>query len=167
MATAEPRSAAIRAAGSLFATGVTVVTTHRAGVAVGLTVNSFATISLDPPLVSWSLRCASRLAEAFLEADRFCVSVLAAHQRDVALAFAGRGDADPARFLAASHDGPPAVAGALASFACRTRAIHDGGDHVIVLGHVERAETAGTGAPLVFYASRFFDGPGAETPPVG
>lgn len=156
----EPASAAIRAAGSLFATGVTVVTTRRGGNAVGLTVNSFATISLEPPLVSWSLRRASRLAEAFLEADRFCVSVLAAHQREVALAFAGRGDPDPARFLVVSGDAPAPVAGALAVFDCRTRTVHDGGDHMIFLGHVDRAETSGTGAPLVFYASRFFEGPG-------
>ena len=155
----DPASTAIRNAGSLFATGVTVVTALQGGGAVGLTVNSFATISLDPPLVSWSLRRASRLAAAFLDADRFCVSVLAADQRQVALAFAGRGDADPARFLANGRDAPPAVSGALATFACRTHAVHDGGDHVIFLGLVERAETSGTGAPLIFWASRFFEGP--------
>jgi flavin reductase (DIM6/NTAB) family NADH-FMN oxidoreductase RutF len=123
-----------------FATGVTIVTARgRDGEPVGLTVNSFSSVSLDPPLVLWSQSLYAQSLPAFQEATHFVVNVLAADQVELSKRFAGTHDN---RFLNVEHivpdHGAPVIAGCAAHFECRNEARYYGGDHVIFLGRVER-----------------------------
>jgi flavin reductase (DIM6/NTAB) family NADH-FMN oxidoreductase RutF len=123
-----------------FATGVTIVTTRaRDGEPVGLTVNSFASVSIDPPLVLWSQSLYAQSLQTFQEATHFVVNVLAADQVELSKRFAGAHDN---RFLDVEHivpdHGAPVIAGCAAHFECRNEARYYGGDHVIFLGRVER-----------------------------
>ena len=141
-----------RQACSLFATGVTVISTEHDDVRVGLTVNSFSSVSMDPPLVLWSLRTHSRSRAYFENAGRFSVSVLSARQRDVALRFAsGSDDAYAQMPDVFSGNGLPLIGGALAHMDCTVRAVHEAGDHLIFIGEVVDLAVHG-GAPLLFFA---------------
>ena len=129
-----------RAALGTFATGVTIITTRgRQGEPVGLTVNSFASVSLEPPLVLWSQSLFAQSLAAFQEATHFVVNVLASDQVDLSRRFAGAHDN---RFLDVEHivpdHGAPVIAGCAAHFECRNEARYYGGDHIIFLGRVER-----------------------------
>lgn len=140
-----------------FATGVTVVTARGPEGPVGITANSFAALSLDPPLVLWSpARRSSRFA-IFAEAGHFAIHVLAIDQLDICRHFTRRGDFDGIAH-GIGPAGVPHLPGSLTRFDCRREAVHDGGDHLIVVGRVERVET-GPGEPLVFQAGHF-RGPG-------
>ena len=136
-----------------FPTGVTVVTTRgRDGRYLGLTANSFTSVSLDPPLISWSLRRQSGLFDEFREGRHFAVNVLAASQFALATQFA-RATAD--KFagveLRAGLEGIPLIAGCIAYFECATVGCHIEGDHGIFIGHVKRfAAGASDDVPLVF-----------------
>lgn len=150
---------------SRFPTGVTVVgTRHREGGVCGLTVNAFASVSLEPPLV---LICVDREAsshDCIEAAGLFSVSVLSAGQRELALRFA---EHIPDKFDGVPHrltgEGTPLVDGAIAYLECRVTETFRGGDHTIFLARVERLEDA-EGAPLVFAESEYtaLDGPPAE-----
>lgn len=145
-----------RAALGAFATGVTVITAALPdGRRAGLTVNSFASVSLAPPLVLWSLSLHSQSLTIFQEASHFAVNVLGAHQADLALKFA-RGGAD--RFAGVDHapglGGAPLVADCVARFECRNAMRHYGGDHVIFLGAVE-AYAHDARPPLLFSRGKF------------
>jgi flavin reductase (DIM6/NTAB) family NADH-FMN oxidoreductase RutF len=123
-----------------FATGVTIVTARgRDSGPVGLTVNSFASVSLEPPLVLWSQSLYAQSLAAFQEASHFVVNVLAADQIELAKRFAGAHDD---RFLDVAHivpdHGAPVITGCAAHFECRNEARYYGGDHIIFLGRVER-----------------------------
>ncbi|HQA35391.1 MAG TPA: flavin reductase family protein [Casimicrobium huifangae] len=147
---------ALRHAFASFATGVTVITTVDAiGNPVGMTANSFGSVSLDPPLVQWSLRVNSGLHRAFVDAQIFCVSVLAADQEAIARRFASR---VPDRFegveLIADANTPPLIRHALAHFVCRKVNDYRVGDHELFVGEVLRATTH-DGQPLVFHNSKF------------
>jgi 3-hydroxy-9,10-secoandrosta-1,3,5(10)-triene-9,17-dione monooxygenase reductase component len=149
-------SVELRAAFASFATGVTVITTtDEHGAPVGMTANSFGSVSLDPPLVQWSLRVNSGLHRAFIDATHFSVSVLAADQEPIARQFAGRA---PDRFdgitLTAWQGFPPLITGALAHFACKKINDYRIGDHELFVGEVLRVETY-VGQPLVFFGSKF------------
>jgi flavin reductase (DIM6/NTAB) family NADH-FMN oxidoreductase RutF len=139
-----------------FATGVTIVTALRPdGEPVGVTANSFSSVSLEPPLLLWCLSGTSSAVPAFAPGAAFAVHVLAHEQRDLALHFARRipdkfGD-DPPR---PEERAPPHLEGALCRFDCRVHALHDGGDHLIVIGEVLGLSRA-PGAPLAFYAGHF------------
>jgi flavin reductase (DIM6/NTAB) family NADH-FMN oxidoreductase RutF len=134
---------AFRDALGAFATGVTVVTTEGPSGPVGITANSFSSLSLDPPLVLWSPARSSRRFAIFAGAEAFSIHVLAA------------GQAELARHFTRQPDLPEAGLGAvLARFDCARHAVHEGGDHAIVVGRVLRAWHA-PGAPLVFHAGRF------------
>jgi flavin reductase (DIM6/NTAB) family NADH-FMN oxidoreductase RutF len=131
---------ALRAALGAFATGVTVVTCRNpAGQAVGLTVNSFNALSLDPPLVLWSLRLASPSLPAFDAAEHFAINVLAEGQVELSRRFAS---AAPGKFdEGAWHDGLhrlPLLAGNAASFECERVSRQDAGDHRLYIGRVLR-----------------------------
>ena len=146
----------LRTALGMFATGVTVVATRAAdGRPVGLTCNSFNSVSLAPPLVLWSLSLRSPNLPHFLQADHFAVNVLEATQRHVAAQFAR---SIPDKFEGmAWHEGMhgmPLIDGVIARFECRTEARHYSGDHVIFIGHVIRYETH-PGMPLVFHGGRY------------
>jgi flavin reductase (DIM6/NTAB) family NADH-FMN oxidoreductase RutF len=151
-----------RAALGSFATGVTIVTASAAGRLVGLTCNSFASVSLNPALVLWSLGVNSTNMPAFQEATHFTVNVLAAGQGDLAMKFARSGDD---KFAGVNWSpglgGAPILAGCVSQFQCRTVDRYGGGDHVIFLGAVE-AFTQNAGAPLLFSRGKF----GTFTPDV-
>jgi flavin reductase (DIM6/NTAB) family NADH-FMN oxidoreductase RutF len=143
----------LRAALGRFATGVTVVTTRSSsGKLEGLTANSFSSVSLDPPLVLWSLQKRAPSLETFQESGVFAVNVLAVHQRALCRHFATR---SANKFLDVPHDlglgGCPVLADSLAVFECSTHGIVEGGDHWIFLGRVERAVYR-DGEPLIFSA---------------
>lgn len=138
-----------------FATGVTIIATRdAAGRPVGLTANSFGSLSLDPPLVLWSLGRHAFSAPIFQAASHFGVSVLAGRQVELARRFAQRRDD---RFdgvaLRASDASVPLIAGAIAWFECRRVGEQLQGDHLIFIGEVEQCGHAG-GEPLLFHDGR-------------
>ncbi len=141
---------------STFATGVTIVATRAPdGTPVGLTVNSFNSLSLDPPLVLWSLRSVARHLDAFLRASHFSVSVLAAGQLELARRFA-RSSSEPFAEVIL-HDGlggAPLVDGAIAWFECETVTRQEFGDHLLFVGQVRRCARV-PGMPLVFHQGDF------------
>jgi 3-hydroxy-9,10-secoandrosta-1,3,5(10)-triene-9,17-dione monooxygenase reductase component len=135
-----------------FATGVTIVTTSVDGQPAGLSVNSFASVSLHPPLVLFAVTDQSSTWPRIREVGFFCVNVLADDQEDLSRAFAARGT-DKFRGVGwrAAESGAPILSGTLAWLDCTVEAEHPGGDHVIVVGRVREMGVAGEGAPLVFY----------------
>jgi 3-hydroxy-9,10-secoandrosta-1,3,5(10)-triene-9,17-dione monooxygenase reductase component len=139
-----------------FATGVTVITTRdAAGGAVGLTANSFNSVSLEPPMVLWSLARSSRSLAAFEGAAHWAVHVLAADQEAVSNRFARRGDDKFAGLALERGAGDvPLLQGCAARFECRAALRYDGGDHVIFVGEVVRF-LRGDAAPLVFHAGQY------------
>lgn len=144
----------LRAALGSFPTGVTVITTRGpAGEPVGLTCNSFNSVSLEPPLVSWGLRLASSNLDAFRQATAFTVHVLAERQNELSTRFARRDVADKFAGVPwhAGLDGTPVLEGCVATFQCRKFAEHVAGDHVLFLGQVVRFEHQGGEDSLVFY----------------
>jgi len=146
----------LRNAFGAFATGVTVVTARGPdGRARGLTVNSFASVSLSPPLVLWSLAKLSPNLAAFRAASHFAVNVLTEDQEWVARQFA-RSQVDRFRNIPTQEGrgGAPILRQALATFECRNVGAHEGGDHMILVGEVEDYTLNG-GAPLIFHGSRF------------
>ncbi|GIX30615.1 MAG: hypothetical protein KatS3mg124_1087 [Porticoccaceae bacterium] len=147
---------AFRDALGAFATGVTVVTARGpAGEDVGLTANSFNSVSLDPPLVLWSLAKTARSRPAFEQASHFAVHVLAADQDALALRFAQRGaDKFAGLELARGPGDLPLLSGCAARFICRTVHRYEGGDHLIFVGEVEHFEHWPR-PPLLFHAGRF------------
>jgi flavin reductase (DIM6/NTAB) family NADH-FMN oxidoreductase RutF len=146
---------ALRDALGLFATGVTVVTGRREnGEPVGVTANSFCSVSLSPPLVSWCLQRESSSAGAFAPGRAFAVHVLQVTQAEVAMHFARRA-AGKFESAGAGHPGEmPAIEGTLCRIDCVVEALHAGGDHQIIVGRVLRFEHA-AGEPLVFQGGLF------------
>src|SRR5487761_284644 len=142
-----------RGALGAFATGVTIVTTRdAAGKDVGLTANSFNSVSLEPPMVLWSLAKNARSLPAFLAATHFAVHVLAADQEELSLRFAARGAEKFTGLDLERHaDGVPLLRGCSARFQCRTAFRHEGGDHVIFVGAVESFDQSDR-APLLFHS---------------
>ena len=138
-----------RALGS-FVTGVTVITTDGPEGPVAIVANSFASVSLDPPLVLWSPAKASRRFEHFAGARRFAVHILAADQQEVCAAIVKSKTAINHVPMHLSHCGMPIIEGAMASFECNLEATHDAGDHVIIVGRVMKVHHLG-GKPLVFH----------------
>lgn len=139
-----------------FATGVTVVTCCDAqGRPCGITVNSFSSVSLEPPLVLWNIAKVSNSLEAFLNAGQSVINVLAEHQHALASHFA-RSDHRLFDDVACEYDehGTPVLPDTLATLYCSAREIHDCGDHYIVIAHVDRFEQA-DGTPLVFFGGRY------------
>ena len=135
-----------------FATGVTVVTATVDGQAVGLAVNSFTSVSLDPPLVAISISTRSSTWPRVREVGTFCVNILSEDQEAVSRAFAAR---TPTRFAGIGHQpspsGAPILTGVLAWIDCSIEAEHLAGDHVIVVGRVRDLAVAREHRPLVFY----------------
>ncbi|MEP9379464.1 flavin reductase [Aquabacter sp. CN5-332] len=123
-----------------FATGITVVTSRMGEESVGLTVNSFASVSLDPPLVLWSIDRKSRSFAHFEASGRFTINVLAADQIALSRHF-GRSGPDKFKDVAWSEGahGVPVLDGVAAVFECHREAAHAAGDHLILIGRVERA----------------------------
>ncbi|MDT0576089.1 flavin reductase family protein [Croceicoccus sp. F390] len=139
-----------------FATGVTVITTvDQAGGDVGLTASSFNSVSLDPPMVLWSLARTSRNMDAFSNAEHFAVHILAAAQQDLSNRFAKRGEDKFAGLdLERGSSGIPLIKDCAARFECRTRHQYDGGDHVIFVGEVIGFARQAS-APLIFHGGNY------------
>jgi flavin reductase (DIM6/NTAB) family NADH-FMN oxidoreductase RutF len=135
-----------------FPTGVTIITTRAAdGELVGITANSFGSVSLDPPLVLFSLARKAHSLRVFLEAPAFAVSILANDQGAISNRFAiSSGEKWDGTPYSIAGNGCPIIDGALASFECDRHADFDGGDHAILIGRVRRFERLATGEPLVF-----------------
>ncbi|MFE3453129.1 flavin reductase family protein [Nonomuraea sp. NPDC059194] len=148
----------LRAALGQYATGVAVVTTAlRDGRRAGVTVNSFTSVSLDPPLVLWCLSLRAPSAALFLRAGRFAVNVLGAGQDELSRRFAApAADKFAGVATTAAACGLPLLDGTLASFACRTVTVHEGGDHLIFIGEVEQFGHT-DGEPLLFHSGRYLE----------
>lgn len=145
---------ALRQSLGSFPTGVCLVTTVAPdGKREGMTINSFASVSLTPPLISWSVRDATRSADSFVSGRCFILSVLSAAQRDLALHFA-----KPAhdKFVAWEEAFEPGLGGcprltdSVATFECTVYSRHQEGDHTLLLGHVEH-HTRSEAAPLLLH----------------
>lgn len=147
---------AYRDALGCYPTGVALVTVLDEGRVRAMTINSFASVSLEPPLVLWSLDRASLRFEPFASAPRYAINVLGADQDALAMACARDDDLERAGGKWTSgKTGVPLVSGALARFECALDAVHDGGDHVILVGRVEAFDRPSTGPALVFHRSVF------------
>jgi flavin reductase (DIM6/NTAB) family NADH-FMN oxidoreductase RutF len=142
-------SAEFRNALGCFATGVTIVTCRDGLTPKGIIANSFASVSLAPPLVLWSPAKASRRYDAFVQAEKFSIHILAQDQKHLCDAFLH--NETPFDDLEWRPDarGVPILSSCLARFDCHLQAQHDGGDHTILLGHVDHYR-AKEGLPLVF-----------------
>ena len=147
---------ALRVALGGFATGVTIVTClDRAGTSIGLTVNSFNALSLEPPMVLWSLRLASPSLGAFDGASHFAINVLAESQVDLSRRFAST---VPAKFdeglWGQGVCGVPVLAGCAATFECRLASHQTAGDHRLYFGLVTAMSTQSV-PPLVYHGGRY------------
>ena len=142
----------------MFATGVTIVTARTAqGRMVGLTANSFNSVSLSPPLVLWSLSQAANSMEAFRTGSHYAINILAADQQALALRFATRGVdrfADVA--LTEGVSGAPLLTGCVANFECFNRSRYVEGDHVIFVGEVEHCAHRAGISPLLYHGGQFY-----------
>ena len=165
MASMEPRSGNLsqpvdathlRSALACFATGVTIVTTGSvAGSPAGVTATSFNAVSLEPPLVLWSIGRHSSTYAAFTAASHWAVHVLTAAQQPLAKRFAQHGiDRFAGVAIEPGLHGLPLLTGSAARFECRAVSGHVAGDHSILIGEVMRV-TRMAATPLVFHASRF------------
>jgi 3-hydroxy-9,10-secoandrosta-1,3,5(10)-triene-9,17-dione monooxygenase reductase component len=135
-----------------FATGVTIVTALRAdGTPAGVTINSFASVSLEPPLVLWSLGLQASVLTVFEGCRHYAVNVLAADQTEYSQRFAqSQGDPFAGIDLESGASGTPMLPGCCAWFECRNQMRHAGGDHLIFVGHVENFRRQDK-PPLIFH----------------
>ncbi|MGF1628205.1 MAG: flavin reductase family protein [Kiloniellaceae bacterium] len=150
-------SLAFRRALGSFATGVAVVTaTDASGANRGITVNSFSSVSLEPPLILFCLDKAALSFDCFSGVERFAVNVLCAEQHELSVRFS---TAAIDKWNGVAYDlwpgDLPVLRDCLANLACRRESLYEGGDHVIVVGRVERLRAAGEGDPLVYFQSRY------------
>lgn len=150
---ADPR--AFRDALGEFATGVTVITMRTEdGQMVGITANSFASVSLDPALVLWSPAKSSRRHDVFAQAAHFAIHVLGADQGDVASGFVREANAFGDLTWVDNAHRVPLIEGCVARFECTQFQVVDAGDHTIILGQVTACAHQ-PGAPLVFHQGQF------------
>jgi flavin reductase (DIM6/NTAB) family NADH-FMN oxidoreductase RutF len=147
-----------RKALSMFATGVTIVTARSAqGKLIGLTANSFNSVSLTPPLVLWSLARAAGSMVAFSTGSHYAINILSADQQDLARQFAARdGDRFAGVAFVEGACGAPLLDGAAATFECFNRSRYEEGDHVIFVGEVERCAHRAGASPLLFHGGKFY-----------
>ena len=143
-----------------FATGVTVVTAvNPAGGLVGLTVNSFNSVSLAPPLVLWSLALKSSSMAAVLACKHYAVNVLSSEQAALATQFSTKGiDRYNGVHWYPGACGAPLLVGAVATFECFNRSRHEEGDHIIFVGEVERCSHRDQVDPVIYHSGQFYTG---------
>jgi flavin reductase (DIM6/NTAB) family NADH-FMN oxidoreductase RutF len=159
-ATTEFSSQQFRQALGQFATGVTVVTARSAaGERVGLTVSSFNSVSLEPPLVLWSLNRTSHSMTAFDKVTHYAIHVLGADQQALGERFAGPRDLRWGHLTHSwSAEGSPLLPGCLAVFECVDHSRHEAGDHVIFVGRVMRCTGESAQPPLLYHGGQFHPG---------
>lgn len=147
---------AFRQALGCFPTGVAVVTACGEAADMGITVNSFTSVSLDPPLVMWCIDKRSDRFHAFTRAGHYTISVLGTKHQDVSARLARQGEHSLENIaLTKTECGPPALADALAYFECESHAVHEGGDHAILVGRVMRFFRQDAGEPLVYFRGKY------------
>ncbi|WP_425515714.1 flavin reductase family protein [Mameliella sediminis] len=145
---------AFRDALGSFATGVTIVTAPGPDGPMGITASSFASVSLDPPLVLWSPQKSSRRFPVFRDATHYAIHVLDGHQQQLCNAFTRDAQAFDGLDVVTDENGVARIGGCLARFDCVQEAVHDAGDHVIIVGRVLSAAFR-PGLPLLFQGGRF------------
>lgn len=153
--TVEPNE--FRDALSYFASGVCVVTAVAdGGVPVGVTITAFSSLSLDPPLVLFCLGNKTSNLETFTSGERFAVNILTEDQGEISEIFASQ---NSDKFASVRYTDPeggcPLLVGCLTSLECSLVATHDGGDHVIVIGRVDRIRNGQGGTPLLHYRGNY------------
>jgi len=156
MSTLDPR--ALRQTLGQFATGVVIVTSRAPdGHAVGLTINSFSSVSLEPPLVLFSLAKSSLNHDNFMQAESYGINILAQGQRETSDRFARRSGADKWEGVAMQEGlhGTPLIAGALAHMVCTPWSQCEGGDHTVFIARVEQHEVSDDVQPLLFFRGRY------------
>ncbi|MDX5410675.1 MAG: flavin reductase family protein [Thauera sp.] len=141
----------------MFATGITVVATRAPdGQPIGLTVNSFNSVSLDPPLIVWSLSSNLPCVPIFESCEYYSVNVLAADQDNISNVFASRSDD---KFAGIETDtgmyGVPLLKGCCARFECRNTVRHDGGDHIVFISEVVRFDHDESHPPLIYWGGAY------------
>jgi len=136
-----------------FMTGVTIITTKDAeGIPRGLTANSFSSLSLDPPLLMFALGRDSTTFDAFDAGNGFVVHMLADEQRDLAVRFSAKGiDRFDGVAWSEGHESLPVIDGSLATFECSPDHVYDGGDHLILVGRIERCTVGDRTRPALGY----------------
>ena len=146
----------LRGALGTFATGVTVITTKTVdGDYAGFTANSFSSVSLDPPLILWSLGLHSPSLPAFRNCTHYAINILAADQEEISQRFATSGiDKFAGLDLQEGFGGAPLIPGCCAWFECANEAQHPGGDHLIFVGRVQRFARQNH-SPLLFHSGRY------------
>lgn len=143
----------LRDAFGSFATGVCVVTTMPLrGEPIGMTINSFSSVSLEPPLVLWSIQNNSECFDVFDDTEKFAINILSSAQQAHSASYARKGEhVLNAADYRLGRTGSPILRDALTSFECRVWARYPGGDHLIIVGEVLEFTTRPTGRPLLFY----------------
>jgi|TARA_R110002072_G_scaffold25932_3_gene86301 flavin reductase (DIM6/NTAB) family NADH-FMN oxidoreductase RutF len=140
-----------------FATGVCVITTvSDAQQAVGMTANSFSSVSLDPPLLLWCLQNNSDVYDIFARPRYFAVNILSSEQQAHSNQYAKKGqhELDATHFQLGKY-GSPVIRNALVTFECELEVAHEGGDHLVILGRVREMHQRSTGEPLLFYSGGY------------
>ena len=150
---------ALRDALGMFATGVTIITTtdeQNGNRPVGMTANSFSSVSLDPPLVLWNLGDHADCGDVFSQTSHFAVHILRAEQQEISTQFAMKGGNkfDGVEW-ASGVCGSPVLGDFAACFECRTEAVYPGGDHKIIVGRVEKFSNNGCDDPLLFFRGQY------------
>jgi flavin reductase (DIM6/NTAB) family NADH-FMN oxidoreductase RutF len=150
--------AEFRTALGMFATGVTIVTARTAdGLLVGLTANSFNSVSLSPPLVLWSLSQSAASMAAFSTGSHYAINILSAEQQELARQFSTKGvDRFAGVAFSTGLSGAPLLDGAAATFECFNRSRYEEGDHVIFVGEVERCQHRDGASPLLYHGGKFY-----------
>lgn len=142
----------------MFATGVTIVTARSAeGELIGLTANSFNSVSLNPPLVLWSLAQSAASMATLSTGSHYAINILAADQKELAQRFSAKREGrwtDVA--WTEGIGGAPLLTGAAATFECFNRSRYEEGDHVIFVGEVERCSHRDGASPLLFHGGKFY-----------
>ncbi|MEM8661653.1 MAG: flavin reductase family protein [Pseudomonadota bacterium] len=140
-----------------FATGVCVISTvAESGDPLGLTANSFTSVSLDPPLVLWNLQNNSEVFDIFSTPAHYAINILSSDHHEHSNRYAKKGD----HLLDSNHFslgelGTPIVEEALVSFECELYSTHEGGDHLIIIGEVKHVHVREEGDPLLFYSGKY------------
>lgn len=151
----DPRE--LRNALGRFATGVCLITvTTEQGESLAMTANSFSSVSLEPPLVLWSLQDSSDVYDEFATPKYFGISILSADQMELSNQYAKKGQhgLDPAHFTL-GENGAPLINDALVNFECAMHETHDAGDHLIIIGRVTHMECPSDADPLLFFSGGY------------
>ena len=143
-----------RSAMSRFVTGVTVVTANGPDGPIGITANSFASVSLEPPLVLWSIANNSRKHLTMTSVENYAINILSESQKNIALEFSGSTKSLKQTDFSIGFSGVPIIKDTVAVFECKRHIVYDGGDHSIILGLVKFINDNELD-PLIFFNGGF------------